>query len=635
MKRNPVLKSIIVSVALSAVLAGCGSSSNSSDDTSNDTKVQSTKISGYAVDGYLKFATVCLDINKDGYCQDIEPMTSTKENGSFTLEIKPEVQKQDGFDEAMLLVYGGVDVDTGDDFKGKLLAPADSKEISVTPLTTIVAKMVQEDIKGKGDLSKDEIKQKIEDAKAKVAEALDIDVEDLTKDPVALKDTNPKLIIEALKIQKAIEAYKVDGDRDDIEKVYEQLAKHIKKADLKIEKKDAQEILKEVLKDSKYLDIADNIDDAFEHFDGDLQKVSHVTKEDIRKIKKDQGVKRSDSDWAKYKDYDKDKWADEFIKSDLEDIGIEDVSDEDIEKIKEKLGNGIKINPGIVKDLKEKFQDSDDGIGRQIFEKMKDFRSKNTKNHSDRRAIPSIKNPISKIWTDDSIIKSFANKTLYFVSSKEIDGKRVYSIQELKFDSDAVAYFNDEEERVEVDIYADKYGDELLPYIKIIKGNNSKSSVINRQTPQYYDFSIFDNDEFLYKSYESAKKRLLELESEDKISNNDNLDLNFYGYSGSFIYFQENDYIKEISFNEDRANIVLTDGSHIDAKWKIADNSMTFENRSKEFQLFLNPTKNSFKNGPSYFVNGDTIDFAIYYNGDIMNEQYKDKGTIKVKSIGF
>ena len=517
MKRNPVLKSILVSVALSAVLAGCGSSSNSSDDTSNDTKVKSTKISGYAVDGYLKFATVCLDINKDGYCQDIEPMTSTKENGSFTLEIKPEVQKQDGFDEAMLLVYGGVDVDTGDDFKGKLLAPADSKEISVTPLTTIVAKMVQEDIKGKGDLSKDEIKQKIEDAKAKVAEALDIDVEDLTKDPVALKDTNPKLIIEALKIQKAIEAYKVDGNSDDIEKVYEQLAKHLKKADLK-EKKGAETIINDLFNDENLVDIAKNIDTAFSEFDGDLQKVSHVTKEDLRKVKKDQNVKRSDSDWAKYKDYDKDKWADEFIKSDLEDIGIEDVSDEDIEKIKEKIGNGIKINPGTVKELKDKFQDSDDGIEKQIFEKMKDFKSTKSKDHTSKSKNESEKKAVSNAWNDEKIIKTFANKSLYYVDSKEIDGKIVHSVEELKFDSNAVATFDDDGEKVEVKIYSHKFRDELRPYIKTSFGTESQSSALSMETELYYDFDLdddFDEKLLFYKSYEDAKKRLEQLEEKN------------------------------------------------------------------------------------------------------------------------
>jgi len=367
MKRNPVLKSIIVSVALSAVLAGCGSSSSSSSSTED----KSTQISGYAVDGYLKFATVCLDINKDGYCQDIEPMTSTKEDGSFTLDIKPEVQKQDGFDEAMLLVYGGVDVDTGDDFKGKLLAPADSKEISVTPLTTIVAKIVQEDLKKSDKPTKVQIKEKIEDAKAKVAEALDIEIEDLTKDPVAQIKTNPKLIKEALKIQKSIEAYN-DENSDDIEVLYSKLAKYINESDLKGQE-GAQMILKNALKlknDDKAVKVAEGIDKAFDDFDGDLQKVSFVTK----KLQKNRKVQ-----WEKLKDYDDKEWSDEFIKSDLEDIGIEDISDEDLQKVKDLLGENVKVKPGIVKEFKEKFKDSDDGFGKEIYHKFKDFDSKKEK----------------------------------------------------------------------------------------------------------------------------------------------------------------------------------------------------------------------------------------------------------------
>jgi hypothetical protein len=367
MKRNPVLKSIIVSVALSAVFAGCGSSSSSSSSTED----KSTQISGYAVDGYLKFATVCLDINKDGYCQDIEPMTSTKENGSFTLDIKPEVQKKDGYDEAMLLVYGGVDVDTGDDFKGKLLAPADSKEISVTPLTTIVAKMVQEDLKESDKPSKEVIKQKIEEAKAKVAKALGIDIEDLTKDPVAQIKTNSKLIKEALKIQKSIEAYN-DENSDDMEELYEKLAKHIKESNLNGEK-GADMILKNALNlkdDDKAVKVAEGIDKAFDDFDGDLQKVSFVTK----KLQKNRKVQ-----WEKLKGYDDKEWSDEFIKSDLEDIGIDDISDEDIQKVKDLLGDNVKVKPGIVKEFKEKFKDSDDGFEKEIYHKFKDFDSKKEK----------------------------------------------------------------------------------------------------------------------------------------------------------------------------------------------------------------------------------------------------------------
>jgi len=520
-KRNPVLKSIIVSVALSAVLAGCGSSSSSSDDT----KVKSTQINGKAVDGYLKYATVCLDISKDGYCQANEPMTRTNEDGSFTLDIKPEVKNQKGFDEAMLLVYGGVDVDTGDEFKGKLLAPADRNEISVTPLTTIVAKMVQEDIKDQGDLSKDEIKQKIEDAKAKVAEALDVNVEDLTKDPVALKDTNSKLIKEALKIQKAIEAYKVDGNRDDIEKVYEQLAKHLKKADQTIEKKDAQEILKEVLKESKYLDIADNIDDAFENFDGDLQKVSHVTKEDLRKIKKDQNVKRSDSDWAKYKDYDKDKWADEFIKSDLEDIGIEDVSYEDIRKIKEKIGNGTTIKPGILKEIKVTIKNNDDESKKQIFEIIKNIKVKKAEEKKNKE---SDKSPVDNPSISDDTQSAPASSV----------------------------------------------------------GTDDNSSASNTQEDE---------------------------QTSDMFSS----------YPGSFIYFQDNKYLKSIAFYEGTAKLKLTDGSRIDGKWSFDYNGMLIENSDEEFRLYLYPTDKDFKNGPGSFSHDDDIGLVIYYQGDIMGQGYK------------
>ena len=740
MKRNPVFKSIIVSVALSAVLAGCGSSSNSSDDTQNDKNIKSTQIRGKAVDGYLKFATVCLDLNKDGYCQAVEPMTSTNEDGSFTLEIKPEVKNQKGFDEAMLLVYGGVDVDTGDDFKGKLLAPADSEEISVTPLTTIVAKMVQDELKNSDKLTKDQIKQTVKLAKAKVAEFLDIDPEDLTKDPVALKDKKPKLIKEALKIQKAIEAHKIDADSDEIEAIYDKLAQHLVKVDADdIEDKGAQILLKDVLNDDKAIEIAKNIDTAFEDFNGDLQKVSHITKEDLRKIKKGESVARAKEEWEKFKKYTDEDWSDEFIKGDLEDIGIVNISDDDIKKIKEKIGSGVKVRPGIVKEIKDKLKKSDDEFDKQIFEKIKEIEikkgekekivkviesDKNTpfkagvtfydlhhdgyskislledgkigidsfnfeneqdqeqeeddieyrlidgqwkkfnekddlsyklnsdgtidvngmivtmkniedisgkkiyikklgrsvlmpqgakrifimiKRSNDRytlynkvdytnetqllskgwkvRVVDGVKifmhddrhriyayvddqlmegefekakgyevdtnynkiaieaivedvkkngfeykddnegassstthNPIKKAWTKDSVVEAFANKKLFFVDAKKIGEDKVYQIIELDFDSNAVATYNDGDQEVKVKIYADKYKEDIFPYMEMARGNFSESSLMDRETKRYIDFNFydeFDNEQLFYRNLEDAKKRLEELEKKD------------------------------------------------------------------------------------------------------------------------
>ena len=96
MKRNSLFKGIMLSVAVSAVLTGCGSETKSDinlDDENIDKIVKATTISGKAIDGYLQYSTVCLDISQDGYCQSTEPMTTTLKDGSFTLDISPEIQK--------------------------------------------------------------------------------------------------------------------------------------------------------------------------------------------------------------------------------------------------------------------------------------------------------------------------------------------------------------------------------------------------------------------------------------------------------------------------------------------------------------------------------------------------------------
>jgi len=111
----------------------------------SDGDTQTTTVSGKAVDGYLQSATVCLDLNMDGYCQiGEEPATSTKEDGSYSLTITAAQKNHKNFNRASILVYDGMDVDTGKRFEGKLLAPNDGTSINITPLTTLIAKTVEQ-----------------------------------------------------------------------------------------------------------------------------------------------------------------------------------------------------------------------------------------------------------------------------------------------------------------------------------------------------------------------------------------------------------------------------------------------------------------------------------------------------------
>jgi hypothetical protein len=262
-------------------------------------------------------------------------------------------------------VYGGRDKDTGTDFRGKLLAPSDAKVVNISPISTLVAKAVQKDLKKGKKLSKEEMKEKVEASKEQVAKVFGLEVEDLTKDPVAEKDSNPKLIKETLKIQKAVEAMNIDGDNDDLEKLYEQLAEKLESVE---QDKGIDALLDEAFVDDAKIqiakDVGTNIEKSFDKLDGDLEKIAFVTKQDMKKIKKDETIIRNNED-ALFQD--EIVWEDEYIKADLEEIGISNPSNEDIEKIKEQIGD---IKPGTIFDKKDEFKDLDDNNFKEIFDKI-------------------------------------------------------------------------------------------------------------------------------------------------------------------------------------------------------------------------------------------------------------------------
>ncbi|RUM67578.1 MAG: hypothetical protein DSZ06_00850, partial [Sulfurospirillum sp.] len=276
---------------------------------------------------------------------------------------------------------------------------------------------------------------------------------------------------------------------------------------------------------------------------------------------------------------------------------------------------------------------------------------------------------IKKTWTKDSVVEAFANKTLFFVDAKKVGEDKVYQVIVLDFDSNAVATYNDGDQEVKVEIYADKYGEDIFPYLEMGRGNFSESSLMDRETERYVDFNFydeFDNDQLFYRNFEDAKKRLEELQKKDadissvtnptpsddtqsapsSVGTDDNSSASvtqdneqtndmYSRYPGSFIYFQDNKYLKFIAFHEGTAYLELTDGSSIEGKWNIENNNMFIENIDEEFRLYLYPSNKDFKNGPGSFSHDDDIELLIYYHGDIMNDSYKDKQNVKIDGIGY
>lgn len=121
---------LILAVATSLlVYSGCGGSGGSSGSgTSESSLANSDVLTGRLIDGYIREATVCLDDNANGYCDESEPKTTTDMLGAYTISA-------DAYN-ASLLAYGGVDTATQKEFKVVYCAPAESSVI--TALTTML-----------------------------------------------------------------------------------------------------------------------------------------------------------------------------------------------------------------------------------------------------------------------------------------------------------------------------------------------------------------------------------------------------------------------------------------------------------------------------------------------------------------
>jgi hypothetical protein len=107
-----------------AVLVACGGG-NSGVPTA--TPPAATPSSGVAVDGYLKSAKATCDANGDGLANTTEVSVTTDAVGKYTFPSGCN---------AVVIVTGGIDIDTDTEFKGVLKAPAGATV--ATPLTTLL-----------------------------------------------------------------------------------------------------------------------------------------------------------------------------------------------------------------------------------------------------------------------------------------------------------------------------------------------------------------------------------------------------------------------------------------------------------------------------------------------------------------
>ncbi|MFL1455775.1 hypothetical protein ACJO5Y_15175 [Marinobacter sp. GN3S48] len=166
-------------LAPTMIIVGCSSSSGSS--SSSDGADGSSE--GFAYDGYLKNAVVCVDENLNKACDLGEPRTTTGDGGLFSLDSLTDAQVQ--LPLVLQATSSTIDEDDGASVDGnlKFLAPAGSKAIS--GFSTIIQAKVEKALAEGSTASLANLKAS---AAAELATELGVDGVDLTAfDPIAAK----------------------------------------------------------------------------------------------------------------------------------------------------------------------------------------------------------------------------------------------------------------------------------------------------------------------------------------------------------------------------------------------------------------------------------------------------------------
>ncbi len=175
------MKHILLIVLILLSFWGCGDGDNSStNNTDNNNPIQpiAKTISGVVVDGYIKNAKVCLDIDSNNICTSDEPTATTSYDGRFNFSTT-----QTG--EYPIIISGGIDTATDESFDGtlknivSLTDSATQVSTTITPLTTMSAIVYQKEKETNQSYLFDTAKQT-------VASNLGLTLTQIDKDP--LKD---------------------------------------------------------------------------------------------------------------------------------------------------------------------------------------------------------------------------------------------------------------------------------------------------------------------------------------------------------------------------------------------------------------------------------------------------------------
>jgi hypothetical protein len=135
--------SYLLTMTACALISACGGGGGGGSTASTP---QTQTIAGIATDGYLKDATVCLDVNDNGICDPTEPTTTTKDQGAYALDIpSSEAEKH----KLILVAEAGItsDADRPNQTltKGYVLTTTKDNPNIISPLTTMVVAAMEKD----------------------------------------------------------------------------------------------------------------------------------------------------------------------------------------------------------------------------------------------------------------------------------------------------------------------------------------------------------------------------------------------------------------------------------------------------------------------------------------------------------
>ena len=125
--KKRVVAALVITAGL--LFTGCGSDSGSSS-------ASTAAISGKAIDGYIRGATACLDINYNGVCDSGDINITTDDTGSYTIYTTPA-----NVGNYLIVIHAGAeayDMDRHSYFTAPLILTAPISTTTVTPITTLI-----------------------------------------------------------------------------------------------------------------------------------------------------------------------------------------------------------------------------------------------------------------------------------------------------------------------------------------------------------------------------------------------------------------------------------------------------------------------------------------------------------------